>query len=228
MAPSVEEVEKMHHDLRENALPLPTKRSERVKAEKYRFTDEEIKPYFPLERVLDGLFSLTSRLFGVEIEAADGQAEVWNPDPHGTFREVEAEISGHFKTGEPLPDELFEKLKVAHNCMVATGMSRQLGFGALDMRLCGRLLQWVEILSCDAYGAFEEAAKESPEAQARVGRKFRDTILARGGDAVDAASAITEARDQVSDETDAPDVEEDQGRKHSMVPLLTQYGLVDK
>ncbi|KAG1694636.1 hypothetical protein DVH05_021137 [Phytophthora capsici] len=55
-------------------------RSEKLKAEKYLFTDEEIKPYFPLERVLDGLFSLTSRLFGVEIEAADGQAEIWNPD----------------------------------------------------------------------------------------------------------------------------------------------------
>ncbi|KAG1711572.1 hypothetical protein DVH05_008821 [Phytophthora capsici] len=41
--------------------------------------------------------------------------------------------------------------------------------------------KWAEILSCAAYGAFEEAAKESPEAQARVGRKFRDTILARGG-----------------------------------------------
>lgn len=31
-------------------------------------------------QVLDGLFSLTSRLFGVTIEAADGQAEVWNSD----------------------------------------------------------------------------------------------------------------------------------------------------
>ena len=31
-------------------------------------------------QVLDGLFSLTSRLFGMTIEAADGQAEVWNPD----------------------------------------------------------------------------------------------------------------------------------------------------
>lgn len=30
--------------------------------------------------MLDGLFQLTSRLFGVSIEAADGQAEVWNSD----------------------------------------------------------------------------------------------------------------------------------------------------
>ncbi|ETL81059.1 hypothetical protein L917_18526 [Phytophthora nicotianae] len=405
MAPSVAEVEKMHSDLREKCIAIAHEEvktvaeyaeqhgqseplapwdlgywSEKLKAEKYLFTDEEIKPFFPLERVLDGLFSLTSRLFGVTIEAADGQAEVWNPDvrffnvrstegdkeviarffldpysrpkeknggawmntcvdrsrllgpkeqdgkripvayiicnqspPVGetpslmTFREVEtlfhefghglqhmltqmeygdvagingiewdaveipsqmmenfcydkdtiAAISGHYKTGEPLPDDLFEKLKSARNYMVATGMLRQLGFGALDMYLHShyssleeplfavqqRLLseyavlspleedrflcsfahifaggyaagyysyKWAEILSCDAYGAFEEAAKESPGAAARVGRKFRDTILARGGG---------QHPEQV--------FEAFRGRKPSMVPLLTQYGLAD-
>lgn len=38
-------------------------------------------------------------------------------------------------TGEALPYELFKKLKAARNYMVATGMLRQLGFGALDMHL---------------------------------------------------------------------------------------------
>ncbi|CAI5744278.1 unnamed protein product [Peronospora destructor] len=406
MAPSVEEVEKMHHDLREKCIAIAHEEvktvaeyakqhgqaeplepwdlgywSEKLKAEKYLFTDEEIKLYFPLERVLDGLFSLTSRLFGVTIEAADGQAEVWNPnvrffnvrniegdteiiarfflDPYSrpkeknggawmntcvdrsrllgpkeqngkripvayiicnqsppvgetpslmTFREVETifhefghglqhmltqmeygdvagingiewdaveipsqmmenfcydkdttgEISGHYKTGEALSDELFKKLKAARNYMVATGMLRQLGFGALDMylhshysplqeplfavqqRLLGeyavlnpleedRFLcsfahifaggyaagyysyKWAEVLSCDAYGAFEEAIKESPEAAASVGRKFRDTILARGGG---------QHPEQV--------FEAFRGRKPSIMPLLTQYGLMDK
>ena len=31
-------------------------------------------------QVLDGLFKLIDRLFGVTVEAADGKAEVWNDD----------------------------------------------------------------------------------------------------------------------------------------------------
>ena len=31
-------------------------------------------------QVLDGLFQLIERLFGVTVEAADGKAEVWNDD----------------------------------------------------------------------------------------------------------------------------------------------------
>ncbi|KAJ8516851.1 hypothetical protein ON010_g18399 [Phytophthora cinnamomi] len=307
MAPSVEEVEKMHRDLREKCVAIAHDEvktvaeyakehgqteplapwdlgywSEKLKAEKYLFTDEEIKPYFPLERVLDGLFSLTSRLFGVTIEAADGQAEVWNSDvrffnvrsaegdkeviaqffldpysrpreknggawmntcvdrsrllgpkekggkripvayiicnqspPVGetpslmTFREVEtifhefghglqhmltqmeygdvagingiewdaveipsqmmenfcydkgpfnrdtiAAISGHYTTGEPLPDELFEKLKAARNYMVATGMLRQLGFGALDISVC-----WASTPCCSRWRRTDSYAR---------------------------------------------------------------------
>ena len=36
------------------------------------------RPYFALPNVLDGLFGLCKRLFGVEIVAADGQAPVWH------------------------------------------------------------------------------------------------------------------------------------------------------
>jgi oligopeptidase A len=70
--------------------------------------------------------------------------------------------------------------------------------------------KWAEILSCDAYGAFEEAraAAESEALLARVGRQFRDTVLARGGGQhpLDVFEAF-------------------RGRKPSMQPLLTQYGL---
>lgn len=54
--------------------------SERQREEKFDFSAEELRPYFPLEQVLDSLFSLVNRLFGVTITAADGQAPVWHED----------------------------------------------------------------------------------------------------------------------------------------------------
>ena len=54
--------------------------AERLRERKYAFTDEELRPYFPLPRVLDGLFALVGRLFGVTVRAADGEAPVWHPD----------------------------------------------------------------------------------------------------------------------------------------------------
>ena len=54
--------------------------SERQREEKFDFSAEELRPYFPLPQVLNGLFSLVQRLFGVNITAADGQAPVWHED----------------------------------------------------------------------------------------------------------------------------------------------------
>jgi oligopeptidase A len=41
--------------------------------------------------------------------------------------------------------------------------------------------KWAEVLSADAFGAFEEAGLGDPEAVAREGRRFRETVLALGG-----------------------------------------------
>jgi hypothetical protein len=50
--------------------------SERLKEARYAYSEEEVKAYFTLPRVLDGLFRLCTRLFGIAIEAADGEVEV--------------------------------------------------------------------------------------------------------------------------------------------------------
>ena len=54
--------------------------AERMRETEFDLNDEELRPYFPLPQVLTGLFELASRLFGVTITAADGQAPVWHPD----------------------------------------------------------------------------------------------------------------------------------------------------
>ncbi len=54
--------------------------AERQQEEKFAFSAEELRPYFPLPQVLDGLFGLVKRLFSVTVTPADGQAEVWNED----------------------------------------------------------------------------------------------------------------------------------------------------
>ncbi|MBD2628563.1 M3 family metallopeptidase [Trichormus variabilis] len=54
--------------------------AERQREAKFAFTEEELRPYFPLPQVLDGLFGLVKRLFGVTVTPADGQAPVWHED----------------------------------------------------------------------------------------------------------------------------------------------------
>lgn len=54
--------------------------AERMREERYGYKDEEVRPYFPLEHVLSGLFALVGDLFGVRIEAADGKAPSWHHD----------------------------------------------------------------------------------------------------------------------------------------------------
>jgi oligopeptidase A len=72
--------------------------SERQSEEVFGFEEEELRPYFALPNVLDGLFALCKKLFGVDIVAgaagSDG-APVWHPDVH--FFSVNDE-----KTGERL------------------------------------------------------------------------------------------------------------------------------
>ena len=54
--------------------------SERLKESKFDMTDEELRPYFALPAVLEGMFGLVDRIFDVSVKPADGEAEVWHPD----------------------------------------------------------------------------------------------------------------------------------------------------
>lgn len=319
--------------------------AERLREQRFSFTDEQLRPYFSLDRVLNGLFELCRQIFGITVKSANGDAPVWNPDvryynifnesqqhiagfyldPYSrpkdkrggawmadciarsvssdgtrlpvahlvcnstpptdnvpslmTFREVEtlfhefghglqhmlttvdfrdaAGISGvewdavelpsqfmenwclhrptlmkmaiHYETGEPLPEDLYLKLRQSKTYRAASVMLRQLQLGMTDMALHygydpngsespfdverrvlsitsllpplpeSRFLcsfqhifaggysagyysyKWAEVLSADAFGAFEDAGLDDEKAVAATGRRFRDTILAQGG-----------------------------------------------
>ncbi|KAK4712021.1 hypothetical protein R3W88_006534 [Solanum pinnatisectum] len=54
--------------------------SERLRESKYELNEEELRPYFSLPRVMDGLFNLVKMLFDINVEPVDGLAPVWNND----------------------------------------------------------------------------------------------------------------------------------------------------
>lgn len=321
--------------------------AERLREERYAYTDDELRPYFPFEKVLDGLFKLLTRLFGITVHQVTDGISVWHPDvryyevhdengkkiaaffldpfsrpenkrggawmddclgrrhigdrvqlpvahlvcnqtpPHGdtpslmSFREVETlfhemghglqhmltkvdfadaagisgiewdavelpsqfmenwcyhqptliSLTGHYQTGEPLPTALFEKVRAAKNYRAGSMMLRQILFGMTDIELhtefdpegtetphdVNRRLskqtsvlpllpedrslcsfqhifsggyaagyysyKWAEILSADAFAAFEEAGLDNAEQVTSIGKKFRDTVLSLGGGA---------------------------------------------
>ncbi len=53
--------------------------SEKLRQHQYAITDEELKPYFPENRVLPGMFAIVQRLYGITISAVAG-VDSWHPD----------------------------------------------------------------------------------------------------------------------------------------------------
>ena len=74
--------------------------AEVLRQESFELDSEALRPYFPLPRVLEGLFSLCGRLFDIRIEAADGEAPVWHPDVR-FFRVLEGAGAGA-RTGKAI------------------------------------------------------------------------------------------------------------------------------
>ncbi len=53
--------------------------SEKLQQHRYRFSQEEVRPYFPAPQVLSGMFEVVQRLYGLRIKQRQG-VEVWHPD----------------------------------------------------------------------------------------------------------------------------------------------------
>jgi len=53
--------------------------AEKLRWHRYRITAEELRPYFPLPRVLTGMFAVVERLFDIRVRELEG-VETWHPD----------------------------------------------------------------------------------------------------------------------------------------------------
>ena len=53
--------------------------SEKLRQARYNISQEELKPYFPQQMVVQGMFDVVSRLFDVSIRQTDG-VDTWHPD----------------------------------------------------------------------------------------------------------------------------------------------------
>jgi oligopeptidase A len=52
---------------------------EQLKNKKFSFSAEELSQYFPLPQVLDGMFTVANRLYGIQLKERKGM-ELWHPD----------------------------------------------------------------------------------------------------------------------------------------------------
>ena len=137
------------------------------------------------------------------------------------------QMTGHVRTGEPLPRALFERMLAAKNFQSGLQTLRQIEFALFDMLLhtahdpaedfmplldavrkevavlpapdwsrpahtFGHIFaggyaagyysyKWAEVLSADAYAAFEESVLPDGSPNAQTGRKYLQTILEVGG-----------------------------------------------
>jgi len=161
-------------------------------------------------------------------------------------------LAGHYQTGEPLPEELYQRMLAAKHFQAGIFLARQLEFGLFDLRLHreydpaqgGRVLEilnavrrqvavitppaynrfpnafthifsggyaagyysykWAEVLSADAFSAFEE----NGIFDVATGTRFRESILEVGGSRP-AMTSFVEFR----------------GRKPRIEPLLRLSGI---
>jgi oligopeptidase A len=70
--------------------------SEKLREHRYAVTQEEVRPYFPVTRVISGMFRVVERLFDIRIREVQG-IETWHPDVRFfEIRDADGELRGQF------------------------------------------------------------------------------------------------------------------------------------
>ncbi|MGB0993135.1 MAG: M3 family metallopeptidase, partial [Akkermansiaceae bacterium] len=77
--------------------------AEKCRKAEYDFDDEELRPYFPLNSVMDGMFGIVSKLYNIRIEQRQtttdgGDIETWHPECcfYDLFDNATEELLGSF------------------------------------------------------------------------------------------------------------------------------------
>ena len=68
--------------------------SEKIKQRRFKLSQEDLKPYFPAPKVIQGLFDVVQRLYGVKV--LERQAALWHPDVHYYEIEDHGQVLGGF------------------------------------------------------------------------------------------------------------------------------------
>ncbi len=85
-----------HHGVEELAAWDISYYSEKLRQHRYALSDEDLRPYFPEDRVIPGLFEVVKRLYGLEIRRLDG-VETWHDDVHFyEIRDKDGHLRGQF------------------------------------------------------------------------------------------------------------------------------------
>lgn len=103
--------------------------SERLRETQFDLNDEALRPYFPLPKVLTGLFELAQRLFGITISPADGEAPLWHETvQYFQIANAQGETIAHFyldpysrpaeKRGGAWMDECITRAKLSQDTPV--------------------------------------------------------------------------------------------------------------
>jgi oligopeptidase A len=53
--------------------------SEKMRQKYFELAEEDLRPYFPQDKVMEGLFAIVNRLYGITLEAMTG-VDTWHPD----------------------------------------------------------------------------------------------------------------------------------------------------
>ena len=70
--------------------------SEKLRQAKYAYSEEDVRPYFPEDKVVPGMFEVVRRLYGLDIQPVD-HTERWHPDvKFYEIRNEQGEVRGRF------------------------------------------------------------------------------------------------------------------------------------